>query len=320
LARPLPAREPKGPARLRSSDPLRESYFELFTRSFQRVESMRKGRGLSVYRAAAAQVLQLCGERWAQATIFPAETRLLRRFLTETALPVTNREAVICGNLMRNCWSPAWMRILLELDRETFSQICSVSGVRHLRAAQAAPGGVILVHSHTLFTQLFWRWLEHEAIDPGMTLWQWTWDSSRQKFDDPKQRVAEGARELLAAGRILRGGGLVQVLADGKRGAQHLVLPFCNRLRPFQPSFAELAVMTGAAAMPVDVTTSGDGGIHIMIHAPFADDPAAGDGKTRVQRLVRQYADHLARLWREHPEDIEWFQMHRQLEYPPLKE
>ncbi|MBI2311673.1 MAG: hypothetical protein HYU77_04125 [Betaproteobacteria bacterium] len=304
-------------ARVRTLDPLRENFFKLLRRSYLIAEK-NGGGGLAVYRSCAEMIHRLCGEPWARSTIFPGETALVRRFLAETGLPARNPDAVVQHSLMGNSWPPTWTAILLNLPRGKFESVCSVRGAENLRSARAAGRGIVLTHSHSLFSQMFWAWLEHEGIAPGVTLWQWTWGRKRKEVKDPRVMALEGARELHGARKALRDGGLVHVMADGQwGGAQQIVLPLWNRQRPFRPAFAELALGANAQVIPVDVSLAADGGIAIEIGSPFGDQPAGRDLAQRVEGLVREYVEHLSRRWREHPADIPWFQMKRHLAYPP---
>jgi lauroyl/myristoyl acyltransferase len=305
-----------GAARARSADPLRENFFLLFRRSYRIAE--KKGEGLAVYHASAALTYRLCGEPWAQETIFPAEASLVRRFLAETALPVSDRESVVQHSLWANPWAATWTGTLQALGRDHFELLCSVSGLEHLRAAQATGRGIVFAHAHTVFEPLFWTWLAHEGIAPGVTIWGWAWGRKPSEIRDPRISTLEGARELHSAVATLRRGGLLHVLADGHRGNQKIILPFCNRQRGFARTFAELALSTNAVVMPVMVKSAAGGSISIQIYPVFAESRSGGDPAERIELLVRQYVEHLQRIWQACPADIPWYQMRRHVDLPPL--
>jgi len=305
-----------GPARVRSRDELRENFFRLLLRSY--LLAQKKGEGLAVYRSSAGMVHRLCGEPWAQQTIFPAESALVRRFLAQTELPAANADAIVQRSLMANPWVATWMKVLDRLDRRDFASLCSVSGKENLRAALATGRGVVLAHAHTLFVQLFWIWLRHEGIPPGVTIWQWAWGKKPEQILDPRTRALATARELHASMQSLREGGLVQILADGHNGNQQIELPFCNRRRGFRTTFAELALSANALVLPVLVSLAAEGSISIQIDPPFADAPLDHERGKRIESLVRQYADHLHGVWRTHAADIPWFQMKLHLGFAPI--
>lgn len=318
MAIPPPARGARGPARFKSGDALREGLFKLFARSYRRAEKTQVGAGRAVYRSAARMIHELCGQPWAQATIFPEETRLAQRFQQETGLAAGAPGAFVQQALMTNCWAPAWTEILLAAPHDEFLAYCVVKGEEELRAALAGKRGVILAHAHTVFAQLFWRWLEHREIPAGITLWQWSWNRSREEKEDPKLRAIESAKEMHAASHLLRDGGLVHSLADGRWGGDRAPVPFHRRMRVFQPSFAELAVMTGAPVLPADVILQVDGRLRIDIGARFSEADAAASRSEKVDHLMREYVRHLAGRWRRHAGNLEWFQMNRHLTSPRL--
>jgi lauroyl/myristoyl acyltransferase len=303
-----------GPARTRSQDELRENFFRLLQRSC--LIGAKQGQGIAVYRSIARTLHNLCGEPWVHATIFPFETRLVRSFLSETGLPAAKPQSIVQKSLMANAWLAVANTVLQKLNRPDFVSLCTVSGSENLHAARAGGRGVMIAHSHTLFAQLFWCWLEHEGIASGVTTWQWAWGKSRGETQDPRTRALESARELHAAVATLREGGLVHVVADGDKGARETVLPFFNRRRGFRPAFAELAVTTSAPVITVDVTLAVDGGILIEIGKPFTEDSPDDHRTRRVEALVLQYAEHLRERWRSYPADLPWFVMRQQLLLP----
>jgi lauroyl/myristoyl acyltransferase len=305
---------PHGPARVRSRDELRENFFRLFQRSF--LLARRQGGGLDVYRSCAETVHRLCGEPWAQRTIFPSETALVRRFLSETGLSVANPGIIVQHSLMANPWVPTWFSPLQTLERSEFLRVCRVTGVEHLHSARRSGRGIVFAHSHTLFVQLFWVWLKHERIRPGVTIWQWAWGRKPEEIRDPRIRVVESARELHAATTALRKGEFVHVLADGDKGGRQIMLHFCGRQRGFRTTFADLAVAENAQILSTHVTLSADGQIRIDIKAPFSDVPSSIETGEKIRLLVSQYASHLHALWRANPGDISWFQMKQHLDLP----
>jgi len=302
-----------GPARAKSADPLRENFFQLLLRSYRTAE--KQGKGLAVYHSCAELAYGLCGERWAQHTIFPAEFALVRRFLKEAGLSAADPDSVTRLNLMANPWAAAWTDALQALDRGQFGSVCAVSGGELLRSALAQGRGVVCAHHHTLFAPLFWTWLDREDIAPGVLIREWEKTARPVAARTPGNQALEGARELKAALEMLRQGGMVHIMADGYKGNRKITLPFCNRQRGFETTFVELALMAGAPILTVAARFSGDGRIRIEIGPALADDPRQ-DRAARTERLLRQFVAHLQQQWQEHPADISWFQMQRHLNLP----
>jgi lauroyl/myristoyl acyltransferase len=295
---------------------MREAFFAMLRRSY--LMAARTGDGLEVYRSSAELVRMLCGQAWAQTTIFPGETALVRRFLKEAQLPVTDPRAVLQHSLMANPWVATWSGILKEMSREAFLSLCTVAGAEYLRETQASGQGVVVAHCHSLFAQLFWTWLRVENIDPGVTIAQWTWGRKASETSDPQVRAIETARELHLAMGTLRRGGCVHILADGFRGNEQIVLPFFNRRRGFRTTFAEFALTAHARIVTATVALQTDGRILIEINPPLAGAEDTDDRPAQVERLVRQYAARLRAFWLQHPGDLPWFQMKRHLDLPPV--
>ena len=311
---PAASRQPvrHGPSRARSSDALRENFFQLFLRSYRVAE--KSGRGLEVYRACAAHVYRLCGEGWARNTIFPTETALLRRFIAETGLAVRDPGALAQLSLMANPWAATWTQVLERLERSEFASVCSVGGEENLRAALSAGRGAVCAHYHTLFAPLLWTWMGHNGIPVGITIREWV-KTRPDAARDPRSRALEGARELKSAVDTLRRGGLMHIVADGYEGSRKVTQTFCNRQRGFETTFIDLALATGAPILTVASRFSGDGGIRIEIGPQLRDEPALAPA-ARTEALLREYLAYLLRQWQEHPADISWFQMKRHLDLP----
>jgi lauroyl/myristoyl acyltransferase len=305
-----------GPSRARSGDPLRDGFFELLVRSHR--VARKQGKGLAVYRSCADWAHRLCGERWAQHTIFPAQLDLVRRFLRETRAAGSSEEASIQLSLMANPWAAAWTAELQELERADFAAVSRVEGAEHLKAALQARRGVVCAHYHTLFAPLFWTWLRHADIAPGVLIREWVKSEPTPAVPAAGTAALAGARELKSAIDSLRGGGMVQVMADGYQGKRKSTLVFCNRLRGFETTFIELATMSAAPILPVVTRFTANGSITFEIGRALADDARQGRS-ARTESLLRQFVTHLERHWRAHPADISWFQMNRHLALPAGK-
>lgn len=318
---PPPARGPRGPARSKSNDPLRESMLELFSRSFERAEKQKKGSGLRVYRWFASMFYRMSGEPWAQSTIFPLASDFSRRFVHESRLQVTDVGAFVQHAIMANSWAPTWTGQFLQLDHDNFRRYVKGLGLEPLREHLKSGTGVILAHAHTVFSQVAWRLFEHEGIPEGMTLWQWTWNRPREELDDRKIRAMEGAKEIYLATRMLKDGGIVHVLADGKRGGDKVAVNFHNRRRIFQPTFAELAVGGSKPypVFPVDVVMTIEGQVLVEIGEPIFPDAGTGGKAEMALGLVHKYVNHLSRRWANHAANLPWGQMMRHIDSPPAE-
>ena len=304
-----------GPEFPRSQDELREGLYRLLQRSYARAG--KAGHALAVYRSSFDLFGRLCAERWAQETAFANEAQLVRRFLREARLPAPDPGAVVAKSLLLHSAAATWRRTLQRMSREPFLSLCEVNGAERLRAALGEGRGAMLVHRHTLFASVFWSWLEHSDIAPGVTLGHWAWEKGRQgEREDPKRWIPEVARELKEASLSLRAGGLAHVFGDGIQGGQAIEVEFCGRKRGFRPTFAELVSGSGAAILTAGVVMGTDGRLAMHIGRPLAADPALPRAE-RNGRLVREYAERVRRQWERDPAQIPWNDMNNHLRLPP---
>ncbi len=146
------------------------------------------------------------------------------------------------------------------------------------------------------------------------------------QFDDAIVENALYTHQLNTARQVLQQGGTVNISADGIQGySAGLVLDFHQRRRPFWPSFAELAVMTGAQVHMIKTTLSRTNAgaltapVRIQVSAPLDSGNEQQAYAARVERLVLQYVDGLRQMWAETPWLVPWYQMKQHLAYPASK-
>jgi lauroyl/myristoyl acyltransferase len=304
-----------GPEFPKSRDALREGFYQLLARGYE-LEAKR-GAGLAAYRGGIALLATLCAQDWAQRTMFPREAMLVRRFVAESKL-AADAEATVRESLMLHSCAAVWRRALQQLGREPFAELARVRGEEHLRATLAQGRGAMLVHSHTLFASMFWTWLEHAGIAPGVAIGHWAWAQARgHQRSEASSWVPEVARELHQANATMRAGGLAHLFGDGVQGGRQTEVAFCSRRRGFRPAFAEIALGAGAPVLTTAVRLAPDGTLHFEIDAPLEDDAAAPRAE-RIARLLAQYVERLARRWREAPAQIPWNDMVNHLRFAAL--
>lgn len=84
------------------------------------------------------------------------------------------------------------------------------------------------------------------------------------------------AHQLNTARQVLENGGIVNGSADSRHGHSDGVdCGFLGRQRMFYPSFAELAVATGAAVIAVGIDLHRDGQVTIPFGGPWTYDARA---------------------------------------------
>lgn len=119
---------------------------------------------------------------------------------------------------------------------------------------------------------------------------------------------------LLKAERILRGGGVVMVAADGYQGQQTVDVPFWGRRRPFQIGAAELAVTTGSALVPVYITFDAQGRITFEVIAPL--ETQALTTRDRIRDLTERYGADYAARWPQCYISMRWHHLAHNLNLP----
>ena len=225
------------------------------------------------------------------------------QYLQQTGVSTMNASQVIQHKWMLNFWIHTWGRDLGGLTQGDFIKISRVNGLENLSRAQTAGKGVILLLTHTMFTAVLWRWMALQNLPEGVKILP-----RRPKGNMEVVRTNIGM--LTAAEATLRQGGVVQIFADGYKGQRALTLPFLNGEREFQPGFAELALLTGAAAIPVSVFMNSHGSPVITFHPPLEPMNTRAH-EAQVRNLVEQFAAFLGEEWQTHLSNIDSFQLMR---------
>jgi lauroyl/myristoyl acyltransferase len=90
---------------------------------------------------------------------------------------------------------------------------------------------------------------------------------------------------------------------------------FGGRLYTIRPGFAELALNTGAAIVPVFGRFDEQGRLLLKFHAAF--DAGRGTRAQQIESLMRQYEAFAESVIREHTEILNWKKMRNHLKLPP---
>ena len=128
------------------------------------------------------------------------------------------------------------------------------------------------------------------------------------------------AQATQQARAVLERGGLVGMSADELDPNSKVLAPFGNRTRPMQTGFAELALATGAAVIPVYAELHLDGRITQHILPPLDRGEATMSHAARVEHLTRQAADFLIQTWRHAPSTFDWVNMKLHMQLPTARE
>jgi lauroyl/myristoyl acyltransferase len=134
------------------------------------------------------------------------------------------------------------------------------------------------------------------------------------KGHDLQDSAIETAQELKAAYDALRAGGRAHILPDGYIGQRAVKMSWYGHTRGFQPTFAHLALRTGASIVPMDAWMSDDGLLHIEADSPFEITAEGFD--ERVNGLIKLYAAWLKRRWKEYPSSVALPEMAKFMKLP----
>lgn len=122
--------------------------------------------------------------------------------------------------------------------------------------------------------------------------------------------------QFLASKRTLERGGVLIIAADGYKFNKGLNFPFFGRDRGFGIGFAENAVDTGAAAIPVRVSMDINGLLQFDFSEPLATN--SGSHEERVRGLVQGFIEFLKTTWLDDMGDVYVWHLRNFLMLPPV--
>lgn len=195
------------------------------------------------------------------------------------------------------------------------AKLAAFQGSDQFQAAQAAGRGVLLLYFHDNAPVE----LDLAAFRPVCAVGGIQHYLAYYKLTDPALQNALFSHQLHTAWRVLTDGGIVTMVPDGHHGySTGMMMAFHGRRRPFWPSFAELALMTGAPVFTVLRTIDRHGQIQAKVEGPLDPGSETMPHSERVKQLMTQYVARLSQLWRTTPWLVPWYQMARYVAYPPL--
>lgn len=201
-------------------------------------------------------------------------------------------------------------------DKAFFSRV-KVAGKQHLDNALAQKKGVLLLNSHfgfseialTVFSRMNYPEIATVVREKGANSIKVKGikkehEPALLKFKD--QSNEELIRLLFKARQSLKDGGIVHLLGDGYHGKSSINFEFVGKVRGFRPSFAELALSTGAAVVPMIARLDMKGNIRVEIYPPLDSGDETMNHQDRVMLLLTQYIDMLSVLWKNEPQHLNW--------------
>jgi len=125
-------------------------------------------------------------------------------------------------------------------------------------------------------------------------------------------------RQAFMARRVLMDGGMLHMVPDGLKGSSSIQIPFHGRMRSFATGFAELALGTGAAVVPVIANMDVDGRIHVEFSAPLDTGSEDLERQERIENLIRQYGSYLENRWSDDPGSVRMHHVEHFLGLPAI--
>ena len=271
----------------------------------------------------------LCGNRLIQNTLFRKEVRLLLKYLASVDYPGRIDASLVKHNLQCNFLRTWRMAALSRMTDAEFDRYVQVSGIDELYNAHRNRIGVVLVTSHFSFymsiTLLLQRLKFEDVIILGLYprmirllgLEKWEHVTVTETVS---AHPVFGPKSLYRAITFLERGGIVHMAPDGLYGSSGIILPILGRMHHFRAGFAELAVSSGAAVVPVFATLDPSGKL-VIEFLPSLDtgSPEKGHGE-RVDGLIREYAGIHEKMCRRYPQNTTWMSMRRFFDLPKAKD
>ena len=251
---------------------------------------------------------------WVQRRYFPQQVRAFEQFLQTIDHDHHNHghhnhDQAIAYHLFCGCidyykLESGRHRISHHTPTDRASAV-RISGIELVEQALAQKRGVLLLRSH-VNGSFYFNNLPFKSYRVGQL----------EKHLPPilaNDRAIESelfAHQLNTARQVLESGGIVNISADGHHGYSGSIdCAFLGRHRSFHSSFAELAVLTGAVVIAIEVDLNRVGQPTISFVGPLATGDAHEPYATRVDRLLAQYVAFCQTTWATKPWLIPWYQL-----------
>jgi len=214
-------------------------------------------------------------------------------------------------------WRVEALARLRESHRAGLDRWLTLEGAERLRLALDPGRGAILLVSHqalrwTVLVALAARGFGKLGLIGGEKALRRLGSAMPADLAVSDDREARGsamhsrqlAQQLVRGRRHLDEGGLLAIAADGFEGRRRMEMTFAGMRRAFGRGFADLAVQTGAQALPARVSLEPDGRVVVTVDPALA--PGGGAEDAPADRLIAGYVEWLERLWRADLASFSW--------------
>ena len=302
-------------------------------------------------RATASQTLAQAVERVQRLSVQERLTRILlwrkrrlfRRYLLSIGLQGDEAAKVfhrnVATNLLFHVFGAGRLfrhggTSVFEADRgallesaplDVLAQRCLVNGMPLLEEARSRGRGVILLSFHgTAWGRFARRALSRFLSDAPIQAIALRMAENQTEYRGRRDLMPDAvAGSLYAelgvhAQTLLRQGGLLHMNNDtsGHGPGRRYDLDLGDRRHSIRAGFAELAINTGAAVLPIYARFLEDGSLQIEIQPAFT--VPRGTREQQVLALVAQYGDFINVALKQHPEMMLWKKMRHHLRRPKI--
>ena len=233
------------------------------------------------------------------------------------------------GGSPRLFWQDLY-QLLEESSPDSPGPLVRLSGFDHLRSAYQRGQGVILLSYHSnlvrLPAMLIQKWLEIDAL-PAITpqlrlrLDRDTNEKSLQGEDSLEaiavEQARRGANALLQGFRLLGEGQIIRVYIDNgiaSRGTWPAEV--CGKQYMMRAGWADLAVQTNAAVIPIIAALNLDGSFELKFLPALKLSNQEHTREEKIGELIEQYAHFLSSAYQEYPWSFGWRVMENHYKMP----
>lgn len=211
----------------------------------------------------------------------------------------------------------------LAADKEDASQNITIVGLENLREAVRRGKGVILWESAfgksylgkaTLVRRGFFLYPVHDQQHGGSRSWlgqrvirKIYRKAENRLFPEIIDIRDDSLSYLRLLANRLRQNGIVCLSASGQHGHKFVSLEFLGSTKRFTTGTVSLAIMTGAALIPIFCIATDDAE-RLIIERPL-DLAKTEDWDNAVLRAIKEYAGLLEFYIRKHPD--QWYEWHQ---------
>ncbi len=279
-----------------------------------------------IYPTTTRLLAWLCGQPWAQLLLWRRQRWLIRAFYASLARPVPTQRDVLRLSFLGHVGSKPRIDTLLGATPEQFERYVTLSGEEYLKQALTRGRGVILLGYHSfpetpaLIVSTLWRRGYTDLYALTLGDFDSVFEQPVPAGDSPADRGAasQWAEHLVQAQQLLRANYVVLTAADAQGGASAgFALPLHGRQWMVKQGFAELAMKTEAAVLPLTLALTSKGQYAIRLHPPL-DVGAPPSRERQMESLMEQCGRFLQTAWAEHPETLLWEVMGAHLLWPPV--